>query len=88
MIDRFGGLSLGESTHLVDEIWLLDPAHEERLRNRTAQMYVLEPRGLLTLPVWVDHVGGAKTRFATGRLLAQPALDRPAVELLPRIDCA
>jgi len=85
-IDRFGGLSLGESTHLVDEFWILDPAHQDRLGGRTARVYLLEPRGRLTLPVWVDHVGGARTRFVTGTLQESPAVECPSVALLPRID--
>jgi CRISPR-associated protein Cas5t len=54
-IHRFGGLSLGESTHLVDEIKLLD-ADVGACRILTA-----EEDGDLSLPIWVDHVGSATT---------------------------
>ena len=64
-IDGFGGLSLGESTHMVDEVVRLGA--EEPV---TARAYLLDPggRGRLSLPVWVDHVGSASTRFVSGNL--------------------
>lgn len=49
---RFGGLSLGESTHLVDEIKLLD-----NKRIESCQLLLNNPEGDLSLPVWADHVG-------------------------------
>lgn len=75
-IDRFGGLSLGESTHLVDEVRRLRPDDPG-----PARMYLLADRGRLSLPVWVDHVGSAGTRYACGDLeewnsAANPPLDR------------
>mgnify|MGYP000961118356 CR=1 FL=1 len=57
-VERFGGLSLGESTYLVDEIryWRMgDPD--------SATMLVKDLNGDLTLPVWVDHVGSKDTVF-------------------------
>jgi CRISPR-associated protein Cas5t len=83
-ISRFGGLSLGESTHLVDEVSLFEARTAERLRTRSGHSFLLADRGRLTLPVWVDHVGSAGTRFVTGNLdsgLLQP----PPVERMPRI---
>lgn len=75
---RFGGLSLGESAHLVDEVSVFRPSDE-----RKGEAYLLAPRGRLTLPVWVDHVGSAGTRYVTGDLvfssLAPPPLDRMPV---------
>jgi CRISPR-associated protein Cas5t len=64
---RFGGLSLGESTHLVDEVRLLRPGdgHE-------GQFLVRDPRGNLALPVWADHVGSAGTVWEQYRLVAFP----------------
>ena len=64
-VTRFGGLSLGESSHLVDEVrplrkgdlgraWLLRP----------------DPDGDLVLPIWADHVGSARTRW--GRFQRAP----------------
>jgi CRISPR-associated protein Cas5t len=79
---RFGGLSLGESTHLVDEVCLLDG-----VKNRIAEngkVFLNAPKGRQTLPVWVDHVGSAKTRYATGNLEDSP-LTPPPVERMPRI---
>jgi len=62
-ISRYGGLSLGESTHLVDEIRLwraTDPAE--------GRMLVPDDEGELSLPVWVDHVGSRGTRWSQCRL--------------------
>jgi CRISPR-associated protein Cas5t len=61
---RFGGLSLGESAHLVDEVRCLsaqDPPN--------ARFLVSDPQGDLTLPVWADHVGSAGTRWGQFRLV-------------------
>ncbi len=66
-IDRFGGLSLGESTHLVDAVSVFQPDAD-----RQGQAFLLSERGRLTLPVWVDHVGSAKTRYVTGDLASTP----------------
>jgi CRISPR-associated protein Cas5t len=52
-VARFGGLSLGESTHLVDEVALLS---QQSVRG---QLLVAEDDGDLSLPVWPDHVGAA-----------------------------
>jgi len=83
-ISRFGGLSLGESTHLVDEVSALDRV-KARLDGRSGQAFLEAPRGRLTLPVWVDHVGSAGTRYATGNLVAMPALAPPPPAEIPRI---
>lgn len=76
-VSRFGGLSLGESTHLVDEVYLGDRA-DKRIAGRTPRAFLLAPKGRLSLPVWVDHVGSAGTRHATGDLVeeVEPARDR------------
>jgi CRISPR-associated protein Cas5t len=55
---RFGGVALGESTFLVDELrpWRDgDPAEGSYL--------LVAARGNLTLPVWPDHVGSRQTRW-------------------------
>jgi CRISPR-associated protein Cas5t len=83
-VKRFGGLSLGESTHLVDEVNLFEGRVAERLSQRTGQAFLLAERGRYTLPVWVDHVGSAGTRFVTGNLEPGP-LSPPSVERLSRI---
>src|SRR5262249_28572846 len=60
-ISRFGGLSLGESTHLVDEISSLNQ------KNRSGRLLVAEDDGDLSLPIWPDHVGSV-TRWGQYRL--------------------
>jgi len=60
---RFGGLSCGESTHLVDEVRPLrqgDPT--------SGQLLIRDLQGDLALPVWRDHVGSAGTRREQYRL--------------------
>lgn len=64
-ISRHGGLALGESTHLVDEVSLLRPEHLRPFANT----FLVRGGGGLTLPVWVDHVGSAGTRYASGDLV-------------------
>jgi CRISPR-associated protein Cas5t len=61
-ISRFGGLSLGESTHLVDDITRLDAV------NLKGQLLLADDEGDLSLPVWPDHVG-SKTRWGQYRLV-------------------
>lgn len=56
-INRFGGLSLGESTHLVDEIKLLENFEVSKIE--TCQILLNEESGDLSLPIWADHVGAA-----------------------------
>lgn len=79
-LERFGGLSLGESTHLVDQVRLFpgDP-------NRQSLAFLVSSTGRLTLPVWVDHVGSAGTRFVTGDLQEMP-LQPPDLHGMPRIE--
>jgi len=79
-IQRFGGLSLGESTHLVDEVALFTPDP-----NRSGQTFLVKQDGLTTLPVWVDHVGSAGTRFVTGEITCTP-LEPPPPQRVPVIE--
>jgi CRISPR-associated protein Cas5t len=65
-INRFGGLSMGESTHMVDEVCLVEDF--KNLKSECLDVYLKDAIGNLTLPVWVDHVGRAKTRYVTGRI--------------------
>lgn len=65
MISRFGGLALGESTNLVNQV-VLNPslAQIEKL-----SFLVRDSKGYYSLPVWVDHPrtgrdGAVKKRFA------------------------
>lgn len=70
-VSRFGGLSLGESTHLVDEVSLLDQ------RAREGRLLVAEDDGDLSLPIWPDHVGSA-TQWGQYRLIdANLSLELP-----------
>jgi len=78
-VRRFGGLSLGESTHLVDEVRLF-----VQNAGREGRVFLLADQGRLTLPVWVDHVGSAGTHFVTGDL-EPAALEPPEVNRMPRI---
>jgi CRISPR-associated protein Cas5t len=73
-VKRFGGLSLGESAHLVDEIRPLEG------RVTKCWMLTLEEDGDLSLPVWPDHVGSATT---WGQYRLQPAefsLEQPSAQ--------
>lgn len=58
-VSRFGGLSLGESRDLVNSISLLTDIDLKT----SMQWLVLDEDGLLTLPIWVDHVGSRGTRW-------------------------
>jgi CRISPR-associated protein Cas5t len=58
-IDRFGGLCLGESRDLVNAVTLFPVQHS----NEELQWLVQDENGLLTLPIWVDHVGSQGTRW-------------------------
>jgi CRISPR-associated protein Cas5t len=74
-VTRFGGLALGESTHLVDE---LRPLRKDD--GDTATFLVPAADGPLALPLWPDHVGSTRTRWVQCRqverhLLAVPAGD-------------
>ncbi|MEM9541482.1 MAG: type I-MYXAN CRISPR-associated protein Cas5/Cmx5/DevS [Cyanobacteria bacterium P01_E01_bin.42] len=56
-VDRFGGLSLGESRDLVNDIRILEELPE------AARWLVVSRRGQ-TLPVWVNYRGARGTRWA------------------------
>ncbi len=71
-VDRFGGLSLGESTHLVDEVrpWRTgDPQLGMTLMN--------DDLGDFSLPIWPDHVGSKGTRWGQYRLQETAIEDNP-----------
>jgi CRISPR-associated protein Cas5t len=60
---RFGGLSLGESTHLVDDLRLWrkeDP--------KTGRLLLRDDEGDLSLPIWPDHVGSQGTQWGQFKL--------------------
>ncbi len=83
-INRFGGLSLGESTHLVDEVSSLE-RYAKTKSNVPVRLFVVKDRGRITLPVWVDHIGSSGTRYATGDLESRSYAEMPSVEDLPMI---
>lgn len=91
-VNRWGGLCLGESSHLVDEIhplerYLQSGHYRRRQPGPLGQAFLLAERGRLTLPVWVDHVGSAGTRHVTGDLCGDWPIDRePTPELMPLIE--
>ena len=85
MISRFGGLSLGESTHMVDSVSLVANAVDQKRVGGTVHLFEQQKQGRLSLPIWVDHVGSRGTRYAVGSLVERPAADAPALELLPII---
>ena len=84
-ISRFGGLSLGESTHLVDEVCIVDSRIQSRLHDKKPRSFLLHPSGRMTLPVWVDHVGSAGTRYVVGNI-ADTSLEPPSLERMPVIE--
>jgi len=57
-VQRFGGLSLGESRDLINSVSLFTGSCGEALR-----WLVQDEKGLLTLPYWVDHIGSRGTRW-------------------------
>ena len=83
-IECFGGLSLGESTHLVDEVSLIERIDVDANSDKV-QLFVVRDRGRYTLPVWVDHVGSAGTRYATGDLEVREPRTAPSIAEMPMI---
>lgn len=67
-IERFSGLSLGESRDLVDSVSLLSRLNGHLAPYQTGASCLWLRRddfGPLTMPYWVDHIGSAKTRWAS-----------------------
>jgi CRISPR-associated protein Cas5t len=56
-VDRFGGLSLGESRDLINSVSLL--SDNEQIES--LQWLYRDEYGPLSLPYWVDHVGSKGT---------------------------
>lgn len=83
-ISRFGGLSLGESTHLVNDVSLVN---ESTVGEPTGEAFLLAKRGRLTLPVWVDHVGSSGTVYVVGDLVTRNPRNPPALDEMPQIVC-
>jgi len=78
-ISRFGGWSLGESTHLINDAWLIRDAAPPS----TCRTFLFDPNGDITLPVWVDHVGMSGTKYEVGKL--ENLNIAPRLEQLPQI---
>ncbi len=78
-VERFGGWSLGESTHLINDAHLLAGA----ALPSECLVFLVDPRGTVTMPIWVDHVGTAGTRYAVGRL--ERLAVAPAVTQVPQV---
>lgn len=57
-IKRYGGLCLGESTDLIDDI-----KFNPDLENQIGNWLKVDEKGKYPLPVWVDHVGSKDTRW-------------------------
>jgi len=57
-INRFGGLSLGESSYLVNAVVQTQPAPDTRL----AFLVPDEQSGFYHLPIWVDHAKNQSVR--------------------------
>jgi len=55
-ISRYGGLSLGESRDLVDDL-TYDPDIDDKI----GEWLVPDDKGRHPLPIWVDHVGSKGT---------------------------
>lgn len=73
-VERYGGLSLGESRDLVNDIvWFPQWPQEE------GYWVVRDPQGDMPLPVWVDHVGSKGTVWKQFRLQEQ-RLELPPAE--------
>jgi CRISPR-associated protein Cas5t len=83
-VSRFGGLSLGESTHLVDAVDPFEGKLREALSSDKGRAFLLAERGRFTFPVWVDHVGSYRTRYETGNLEELPLIAPPR-ERMPMI---
>ncbi|MDD3586385.1 MAG: type I-MYXAN CRISPR-associated protein Cas5/Cmx5/DevS [Thermoguttaceae bacterium] len=89
-INRFGGLSLGESTHLVNEVSLFYDGHKIvdtstiADENLAPVFLCQDPKGSRTWPVWVDHVGAEGTQYVTGDLVSG-GLEPPRLETMPVI---
>lgn len=88
-INRFGGLSLGESTHLVNEVSLVTEdrhsALQERFSHTKPRIYRLAEQGLVGLPVWVDHVGSKDTLHVVGEIAEIDDIGPPPLERMPMI---
>lgn len=73
-LSRFGGLSLGESRDLVNDI-VWEPA----FCSEKCSWVTSDPKGDLPLPIWVDHVGSKNTIWGRYKLI-QGSPEAPKAE--------
>jgi CRISPR-associated protein Cas5t len=78
-VSRFGGWSLGESTHLINDAYLLPSCAPPS----DCHAFIVETDGTTTLPVWVDHVGTSGTKYAVGTI--RSIIEVPRKEQLAQI---
>jgi CRISPR-associated protein Cas5t len=79
-VERFGGWSLGESTHLINDADLIPGGRPPKV----CRAFLVDEEGSVTLPIWVDHVGTEGTRYAVGVL--KEISESPVRTALPVID--
>lgn len=79
-VERYGGLSLGESTYLVDEVSPVFPPPWNGPKPPAVRWLVEDARGTLALPIWADHVSSAKTRWGQFRLETGPWASEPPAQ--------
>lgn len=79
-VTRFSPLSLGESSHLVNDVCI---HNKKTLAPGVA--FLLSAAGKKTMPVWVDHVGSADTKYVTGNLIPVPPDFTPNTQDMPLI---
>ncbi len=85
-VSRFGGLSFGESSHLVNEVSIYNPQLTgQEIDSKNPQIFLVDSEGEATLPVWVDHVGSAGTRYVTGTY-KHGGLQPPEAATIPKIE--
>lgn len=65
LVSRYGGLSCGESHNLVDDLSVVSST-QIALEHKSNSLWVVspDPDGEWSVPVWVDHIGSAATRWA------------------------
>ncbi len=73
LVRRFGCLFLGESDQLIKSIKLVSEDYLGEVRH----WVIMDNRGWLTLPYWVDHVGSRNTRFLRYRIEEMDRLSPP-----------
>lgn len=70
-VNRYGGLSLGESHDLVDDI-----VFYPELNGKEGHWLLPDELGQFPLPIWVDHVGSKETVWRQFKL-EENSLDMP-----------